>query len=78
MGKDRQTDIWIERLLDQSGPRANSVKSLKVKFHTRTMSKKLNMTPGSGKDKSFKCDYCSEINPTRQALHNHIVNTHKK
>ena len=36
------------------------------------------MTPGSGKDKSFKCDYCSEINPTRQALHNHIVNTHKK
>ena len=32
----------------------------------------------SGKDKSFKCDYCSETNLTRQALYNHILNKHKK
>ena len=36
------------------------------------------MTPGSRKDKSFKCDYCSKTNLTRQPLYNHILNKHKK
>ena len=53
-------------------------KKFKSEITSQNHDKKLDMTPGSGKDKSFKCDYCSETNLTRQALYNHILNKHKK
>ena len=36
------------------------------------------MTPGPGRDRSYKCDYCSEINFKKPELYNHIISTHKK
>ena len=36
------------------------------------------MTPGPGRDRSYKCDYCSEVNFNRSELINHILKNHKK
>ena len=53
-------------------------KKFKSEITSQNHDKKLHMTPGPGKDRSFKCDNCSETNLNRQELYNHILNKHKK
>ena len=53
-------------------------KKFKSEITSQNHDKKLHMTPGPGKDRSYKCIYCSSNNLKRQELYDHILNSHKK
>ena len=53
-------------------------KIFKSEVTSQNHDKKLHMTPGPGKDRSYKCNYCSTNNLKRQELYNHILESHKK
>ena len=53
-------------------------KTFKSEVTSKNHDKKLHMTPGPGKDRSYKCNYCSTNNLKRQELYNHILESHKK
>ena len=50
----------------------------KSEITSQNLDKKPHRTPGPEKDRSFKCDNCSETYINMQELYNHILNKHKK